>query len=174
MKIYITGPVGSGKSTLADRLAAATGTPCFHLDEVVHEPDPAARWGNRRRPEAERDARFASVLALPAWIVEDAGRACFAEGLRQAGRIVLLDPPPLVRRARIVRRWLRQRRGAEPCLYRPGFFVLRAMFRWSRAYERGEDGLRARLAPFAAKTVVLRTGRETEAFLKRAADVTKN
>ncbi|MDD3244337.1 MAG: hypothetical protein PHD32_11565 [Eubacteriales bacterium] len=54
MKLYITGAVGSGKSTFARRLSSRMGVPCTQLDELVHVTDPAAPWGNRKRPKEER------------------------------------------------------------------------------------------------------------------------
>lgn len=93
MKLYITGPVGSGKTTLARQLSQKTGVPCFHLDQVAHEPDPDRPGGNRKRPEEERDAMFRSILEQEDYILEDTGRACFIAGMEQADRVVLLEPP---------------------------------------------------------------------------------
>ncbi len=76
MKLYITGPVGSGKTTLARQFSQKTGVPCFHLDQVAHEPDPDRPGGNRKRPEEERDAMFRSILEQGDYILEDTGRAC--------------------------------------------------------------------------------------------------
>ena len=128
MKLYIIGAVASGKSTLARRVAERTGVPCTHLDDVVYMPDPAAPEGNRKRPAEERDRLFQEVLAQKSYIIEDAGRTCFLEGLRQADTVVLLDPPIAVRRRRILTRWVKQNLGLEPCGYRPNFAMVRAMF----------------------------------------------
>lgn len=165
MKIYIVGSVGSGKSTLARLASARTGTPCHHLDELVHVPDPAEPWGNRKRPAAERDALFAAILARPDWIVEDAGRECFLEGMRRADAVVFLEPGPLVRRKRILFRWVRQNLGVEKCVYRPRLVVLKSMFKWARNYETGKDGTKARVARFADKMIVLRANRAVRAWL---------
>lgn len=165
MKLYIIGAVASGKSTLARRVAERTGVPCTHLDDVVYMPDPAAPEGNRKRPAEERDRLFQEVLAQKSYIIEDAGRTCFLEGLRQADTVVLLDPPIAVRRRRILTRWVKQNLGLEPCGYRPNFAMLRAMFRWSSRYDTGADGVRGRVGCFQKKTVVLRNNREIAAWL---------
>jgi hypothetical protein len=139
--------------------------PCHHLDELVHVPDPAQPWGNRKRPAAERDALFASILSGPEWIVEDAGRECFLAGMRRADAVVFLEPGPLVRRKRILFRWVRQNLGVEKCIYRPRLAVLKSMFKWARNYETGKDGTKARLARFAGKMILLRTNRAVRAWL---------
>lgn len=165
MRLYIIGPVGSGKTTLARRISALTGVRCHHLDDVVYVADPTDPWGNRKRPPAERDALFAAILAAPDYIVEDAGRDCFVEAMAQADSVVLLEPPARVRCWRIVRRWVRQNLGLERCGYRPRPAMLRAMFRWTRNYETGADGTRARAQQFADRLVVLRTRRDVERYL---------
>lgn len=130
-------------------MSAQTGVACFHLDETVHAPEPGSLWGNKKRPVEERDALFAAILAKPDFIMEDAGRSCFLEGMRHADIVIWLDPPPLVRRKRFLLRWIRQNLGIERCIYRPCFAVLKSMFKWTRDYETGADGTDARMAAFA-------------------------
>lgn len=74
MKLYITGPVASGKSTLARRIAAATGVPCYHLDDVRYEPLPGAASGNRnaRRKSARRFLMRYAAFARGLWKMPDA------------------------------------------------------------------------------------------------------
>ena len=166
MKLYITGPVAGGKTTLARQLSQATGIPCFHLDQVAHQPYPEDPGGNRRRPEAERDALFRGILEREDYILEDTGRACFVRGMEEADGIVLLEPSPFRRRKRIVVRWLKQNLGWEACGYRPTAAMLRSMFRWSRNYETGKDGVKARVAQFPEKLLVLRSKRDVRRFLR--------
>ena len=166
MKIYIVGPVASGKSTLANHLSQQTGIPCFHLDQVAHQPDPDRPGGNRKRPEAERDALFRSILAREDYIIEDTGRRCFAAGMEQAEQVLLLEPSPLLRRKRVAARWLRQNLGLEACAYRPTFAMLRSMFRWSREYENGQDGVRERAAQFPEKLTVLRSKKDIRRWMR--------
>ena len=97
MKLYIVGPVASGKSTLARQLSRETGIPCFHLDQVARRRDPGAKVGNRKRTDEEREAIFQAILAREDYILEDTGRPCFAQGLEEAERILLLAPPLIVR-----------------------------------------------------------------------------
>lgn len=166
MKLYITGPVGSGKSTLARAISVRTGVAFFSLDDVVHEPLPEGK-GNRKRSPQARDRMFREILSRSDFIVEDTGRACFEAAMREAEAIILLEPRPHVRRARIFRRWIKQNLGLEACSYRPDWKMLQSMFRWSQSYEDGSDGLRARLAAFSDKLVVLRMPCEVRAYLNR-------
>ena len=165
MRIYITGSVGSGKSTLAKRASKRTGWPYISLDEVVYEEDPTDSWGNKRRPEAEIERRFLEALEQENYIMEDAGRAQFAEGMARADQIVLLDLPLYVRKKRILLRWIKQRLGLEPCIYRPHLKMLRAMFRWLNEYETGRNGTRARAMDYPEKVVVLRSRNDFEVWI---------
>lgn len=170
MKIYITGSVASGKSTLARRISQITKIPCYHLDEVVRVPAPEEASGNKKRPVEERDALFHDILMRTDYIIEDAGRVCFAEGMRQADVVILLEIPLLVRKKRIISRWLKQKMGLEKCIYKPTLSMLRAMFRWAEDYDSGADGTKALAAQFDEKKVILHNIREIKAYLKMLSD----
>ena len=159
MKLYLTGPVGAGKSTLVRRLAQELSLPCFSMDDVVYDP------ANRKRSPAERDAIFHDILCHDSWIMEDAGRKCFIAAWDEADRILLLEPPALLRRYRIVRRWIRQNMGWEPCGYTPSFAMLKRMFFWSKNYENGGDGLKKRLLAYGDKVIVCRNEKDIVALL---------
>jgi adenylate kinase family enzyme len=127
--------------------------------------------GDRKRPEAEIEARFASALHQPHFILEDAGRERFEAGMARADAVILLDPPRRVRRCRILKRWIKQRLGLESCVYRPTLNMLRAMFRWSDNYDSGRDGTKARAARYRNKLIVLRTHRDVERFLQSTPEI---
>lgn len=169
LKIYLVGSVASGKTTLARRISRMTGIPCAHLDEVVYVEDPTDSWGNTKRPVEERDRLFHDLLAQKEYIMEDAGRECFVEGMRQADHIVLLEIPYRIRKKRILLRWIKQNLGMDKCIYRPNREVLKAMFRWAKNYDRGTDGTKQRVAQFEEKVVVLHNNREIKAYLQKIA-----
>ena len=135
MRLYITGCVGSGKSTLARRLSTSTGIKCTHLDEVMYEPAPDDISGNRKRDPNERDKLFAHIISEESWIIEDAGRECFRDGLVAADSIIVLDLPLATLYFRVILRWIKQLIGIEACIYRPTLTMLRSMIRWIGEYD---------------------------------------
>jgi Adenylate kinase and related kinases len=167
MKLYIVGPVSSGKSTVARLLSEQLSIPCASLDEIVHIPDPAGPWGNRKRTAEERDELFHSVIRQPEWIIEDVGRPCFEAGMREADAILLLDIPAGIRKYRIVKRWVRQKIGAEACGYSPRLRILKAMFQWTKDYDSGRDGLKERITVYQKKVVVLKSNQDIREYLER-------
>ncbi|HBN85443.1 MAG TPA: hypothetical protein DDZ89_16555 [Clostridiales bacterium] len=170
MKIYITGSVGSGKSTLARVISEQSGIPYFGLDEVVHKKDHSKLIGNNKRTDQERDELFKGILALPTYIIEDTGRACFEDGLNQADLIVLLDIPLCIRKYRIILRFIKQKLGIEQCAYRPSVYMLKNMFRWAKNYDTGSDGVRNRVMNYRDKTVILKTNQDIKHFLSTLPD----
>ena len=44
--------------------------------------------------------------------------------------------------------------------------MLRSMFRWSREYENGRDGVRARAARFPEKLIVLRSKKDIRRWMR--------
>lgn len=166
MKIYIVGSVASGKSTLARKISRITGVSCYHLDEVVYMADSTDSWGNKKRSVIERDILFRNILEQTHYIMEDAGRAYFSEGMKQADTVILLEIPLMIRKKRILIRWVKQNLGIEKCIYRPRFNMLKSMFCWARSYDTGEDGTKKRISQFENKTIVLRGNKDIKKYLK--------
>lgn len=167
MKIYIVGAVSSGKSTLAKKLSEALSIPYHSLDEVVHITDKSHPWGNNKRDVGERDKLFKSVIQQPKWIIEDVGRPCFEDGLKEADRIVLIEVPSKIRNYRIIKRWVKQRLGIEKCMYNPGLKMLKGMFKWSKDYDTGKDNLKERILDYKEKVITLRNNKDIYAFMER-------
>ncbi len=153
MKIYIVGAVGSGKSTLSRKLSDALGIICYSLDLIQFD-------GNRRRNVKERDKIFNEILAEEDWIIEDAGRKCFFEGMVKADTIIYLDMPILVVCYRILARWIKQKRDIEECEYPVSFRLLIKMYFWYFDHLIGKDGLQDRLREFGGKTIKLSSRKE--------------
>lgn len=166
MKIYIVGAVASGKSTLANALSDKLNIPYHSLDEIVHIPDNLYPSGNRKREVEERDKIFQSLIEQSNWIIEDVGRPCFGEGLKNADFIILLDFPTRYRVYRILKRWIKQRMGVEKCIYKPKFVMLKCMLRWSRDYDTGKDKLKERVMSYKDKVVILENKNDLNKYLE--------
>ncbi|MDF2484016.1 MAG: topology modulation protein FlaR [Herbinix sp.] len=165
MRIYIVGAVSSGKTTLAKSLSKKLHLPYHSLDEMVHISDQNADLGNRKRPIDERDSLFQSTICQPAWIIEDVGRPCFEEGLKEAETILLLETSTRIRNYRIIKRWLKQRLGLEYCIYTPSITILKCMLRWSKEYDLGKDNLKERISTYQDKIIILRDQYDIQGYL---------
>jgi len=165
MKMYIVGSVASGKSTLAKKLSEILSISYQSLDEVVYITDKSNYWGNRKRPVKDRDKLFYSVIHQPKWIIEDAGRICFENGLKEADTVVLLEIPTKIRNYRIIKRWIKQRLGIEKCIYNPRYGMLKCMLQWSKDYDEGKDNLKNRISTYQEKVIILRNNKDINKFL---------
>jgi len=164
MKLYITGSVGSGKSTLAEQISEITNIPCTHLDEVLHIPC-SSDFGNKKRSDDEINRIFNSVINQNNYIIEDTGRKCFIDGMKNADKIIVLDIPLRIRKYRIVKRWIKQILGLEKCIYQPRLDMLKSMFRWIKNYETGKDGTKARVRQFESKVIYLTNEKDIKNYL---------
>lgn len=102
-RILIIGSPGSGKSTLARALAAQTGLPLVHLDQLYW----SAGW-----QEVDKTlwlARLDAALAEPRWIIEGNYSSTLERRLAHADKVVLLDLSPFRCTWRVLRRVLSER-----------------------------------------------------------------
>ncbi|MCM0651066.1 hypothetical protein NBE98_22160 [Clostridium swellfunianum] len=167
MRIYIVGSVASGKTTLAKELSNKLGIKCTHLDGIVHIKDKTNKeWGSIRRADEEINRLFKSTIMKPHWIIEDAGRKMFSEGMEAAGMIIHLKPSIFVRRMRVMTRFFKQKFGMEECIYTPSIHMLKFMFKALNNYETGKDDLEARLIQYTNKVVILSSGKEIKKFME--------
>jgi len=164
-RIYIVGPVASGKSTLAKSLAQRLQIPCASLDEFRYVQDLASAAGNRKRGELQTQKLFDAFIQQPKWIIEDVGRQCFQEGLKQADKIILLDLASRVRKYRILKRWTKQRLGLEACQYKPSLQILKLILEWHHNYDTGVDNLKQRIAEYNHKVLVCKNSRQVKKLL---------
>jgi len=91
--------------------------------------------------------------------------ACFETVRQQADSIILLEPPASVRIRRILLRWVKQNLRIEACGYTPDLAVLRLMFKWTRNYDSGADGVKERLIPYGSKISVVRNERNIRRYI---------
>ena len=165
-KIYITGSVGSGKSTLAKQLSKEFGFVHCELDNVIYELDAESKTGNRKRSPADRDALINEVLSNERWIVEDTVRADYEYIWQMSDSIILLEPPVYVIKRRVICRWVKQNLGLEKSGYKPGFYMLKYMFKWIKDYENGTTGPKSRINNYSHKLSVLKTDADIKSYKK--------
>ncbi|GHG12875.1 DNA topology modulation protein FlaR [Deinococcus piscis] len=107
-RVLVIGSPGAGKSTLAKRLAARTGLPLIHLDDLYWN----AGW-----VRAERGvwlARLAEALAGERWIVDGNYNSTLERRLERADTVILLGLSRELCTARVI--W-RELSGAHPHMH---------------------------------------------------------
>lgn len=166
MKIHIIGSVGSGKTTLARELTADLSIPNYEMDNFVWERNPD---GDRRRSELEILKIVKKIVGTENWIIEGVHtREWIASSLQQANLIILLDPPPKVRRYRIIKRFFRQLVKLEKANYKPSWRIFLNMFKWDEQFERnGKATLYRMCRGFESKIVVVKDKHEAKMLVKR-------
>ena len=100
-RVLVIGAGGAGKTTFAKALAARTGLPLVHLDQLFWRP------GWIKTPDAEWDRLTAELIARDDWITDGNYGRTFPIRLAAADTVVLLDLPRLVCTWRILLRQLR-------------------------------------------------------------------
>jgi adenylate kinase family enzyme len=161
-RVAVIGISGSGKSTFASALAARTGLPLLHGDQLEWQ----ANW--TLRPEPELHALHARWIGQPRWIIEGWMDPARTARLTNADIVIDLDLPAALCAARVLARMLRsERRGEMPagCVDRFSWRMLgTVLLRKERPYI--DDALKA----VTLKNYVrLRTRRETTDWLTSAA-----
>ena len=97
-RILILGCPGSGKSTLARALAARTGLPLVHLDNIWWRAD------GTHIPREDFDRALDGLLRGEQWIMDGDYSRTYEVRLRAADTVIFLDYPEAVCMAGIVAR----------------------------------------------------------------------
>jgi adenylate kinase family enzyme len=106
-RIAVIGISASGKSRFASALAARTGLPLLHGDQLEWLPN----W--TLRPERELAALHANWLARPRWIIEGWVDPDRAERLSAADLVIDLDFPSWLCASRVLSRMVRGEQRSE-------------------------------------------------------------
>ncbi|MER6605365.1 hypothetical protein ABT282_05510 [Streptomyces sp. NPDC000927] len=106
-RVLVIGCPGAGKTTFAVRLAALTGLPVVHLDDLYFGP------GWSATPPEEWRAEVRRLSAGQEWVVDGNHAATLPERLARAEAVVLIDRAPVLCLAAYLRRLLRHARAAE-------------------------------------------------------------
>ncbi|MBN2307832.1 MAG: DNA topology modulation protein FlaR [Candidatus Hydrogenedentes bacterium] len=163
-RIHIVGGPGSGKSYLGRTLAAALGVPVCDLDSLFWDNDHAT-YGVRAEPDV-RDRKLAEFVAQDGWVVEGVYHAWVGASFERAEAIVVLRPGPILRDARIVRRFLARKLGLERAVKKETLAGLIGLLRWNHGYD-NDNLARAldALEPYEHKVHAFRSADAAAAFL---------
>lgn len=150
-KIYIIVPVGSGKTTLAKKLAHELNIKSYELDKVIWDDE----HGNIKRTSEEINFLFLKILKEPSWIIEDVGRECFIEGIKQADIVyyINLSAPTIYKR--LITRYIKQKIGLEPYNYKPTMKGLIELFGWAKKDLRTRKKKISEIKKYAKKYEIL-------------------
>ena len=166
-KVLVIGSGGSGKTTFSKRLAARTGLPLIHLDQLFWRP------GWEPTPDAEWDRRIAELSARDAWIMDGNYGRTIATRMAAADTVIFLDLPRLVCTWRIVQRQIRYAGRSRPdsapgCPER----LTWEFVSWVWTYpsrRRPEMMQRLDAVRSTKKVVILKSQREVDAFVASVA-----
>jgi adenylate kinase family enzyme len=160
-RVAVIGISGSGKSTFASALAAQSGLPLLHGDQLEWQAD----W--KLRPEPDLHALHTRWIEQPRWIIEGWMEPARAQRLNAADIVIDLDLPAALCATRVLMRMLRRERRSEMpagCVDRFSWRMLSTvLLRKERPYI--DDALRAATVK---KYVRLRTRREIADLLTSA------
>ena len=94
----IIGGPGAGKTWLGRALAKRLSLPLESVDDYVWRPDGSIRL------DAQIDAALTEIAGRPSWIIEGGNTRTYAIRLTRADTLIWLDPPRLLRLARVLGR----------------------------------------------------------------------
>ena len=162
MKIAVLGYAGSGKTFLSDRLSENKNIPVLHLDEI--------KWTKEWKPvdDAAVLPQVSGFMAKDGWIIDGYYKYLFYdERLEQADLIILLLLPRLTCFYRTIKRAkIRKKDGYENDLNL--WFIKFTLF-GCRNKERRQTYAEI-TEKHKNKTVVLKTRRQVDEFMKRVED----
>ncbi|WP_223829628.1 P-loop NTPase family protein [Paenibacillus arenilitoris] len=138
---------------MAKRLSMKMDIPWYELDSFVHHRTSTGR--NKRTANEQVDA-IKEIDKQDNWIFEGTDRESYQCLYQMADTIIFLDTPLWKRHTRIVSRFCKQRLGLEKCQYKPDFWMLKMMFKWTRDFERNRSRLEDKLNVYQEKLIRLR------------------
>lgn len=166
----ICGATGSGKTTLSRRMAAALRVPAIELDALFHLPD----WQETPREEFRAKVIAALDAAPEGWVTDGNYTPVRDIILARADTVVWLRPPWRVSYWRLLRRTVTRSWRKEELWntnresFRLSFASKDSILLWGLTHHQAHArNFRRDYESMAhnAELVVLRSGREVEAFL---------
>lgn len=165
-RVLVLGSSGSGKSTFARRLGERTGLPVTHIDQLFWSP------GWVQVETGVYHARLADVVAQERWIIDGNNSSALDWRLPRADAVILFDRSRIACIGRVIKRVLasygRVRDDmAAGCPERFDFQFLRWIWDFPKQQMPKVHAALSR-ADAWGRVVILRSDRDSEAYLQRA------
>lgn len=138
-KIFIIGIVGSGKTTFAKKISEIKKIEHYEVDAIAYK---RTETGRVKQSLEAQIASFEDINQSDSWIIEGTYRPSCKCLFEKADCVLFLDPPLALRKYRIFTRYVKQKIGIEKSHYAPSFQMLKAMYKWTRDFEKTEKILK--------------------------------
>lgn len=159
MKILIIGIVASGKTTLAKKLSKEYNIKHYEIDLIVHDDK-----DNYKRTNEEQQNLIKRINENDNWIIEGTLRKNLFNLLQLADIIIYLDIPLIVRKRRILTRFIKQKLRIEKSNYKPDLKMLKNMYKWTKDFEKNKKEFENTISKSGKKIIVLKSKKEIESF----------
>jgi len=163
-KIYILGSVASGKTTLAKNLSIQTNIRYYELDSIIF--DDTKKVDKKRSPK-EQEKIIRTINQKGSWIIEGTYRKSCHTVLDFADHIILLDPHLILRKIRILTRFIKQKLHIEKCNYKANCSMLKAMYQWTKNFEKKREDLVKMLKNYNNKLIIIKNSKQIKEFIEK-------
>lgn len=155
MKVLIIGSVASGKSTLARKLSNKSNIKSYEIDSIVHDD-----VNNIKRKNEEQQKIIKKIDNQNEWIIEGTLRRNLYNLLEMADNIIYVDTPLIIRKKRILTRYIKQKLEIEKCGYKPSYKMLKNMYTWTKEFESKRKDFEDILKKYQEKVIVVKNSND--------------
>lgn len=160
-KILIVGIVASGKTTFAKKLSKQINIQHYQLDDINYNRESTSK----RNPKDQMDI-INNIDLNGQWIFEGLDRESYRALYQMADTIIYLDMPSILRRRRMITRFIKQQLKIEHCQYKSDLKLLRRMFKGTREFEENRIEYEQFLSQFNDKLIHLHRPKEVKRWLQ--------
>lgn len=163
-KIYILGSVASGKTTLAKKLSLKTNIKHYELDSIIFDD---TKENNKKRSVKEQEKIIMKINQEDSWIIEGTYRKSCHIILELADYIIFLDTPLILRKVRILIRFIKQKLHMEKCNYEVNKLMLKSMYGWLKDFEEKRKDYTNMLNNYNNKLIILKNSKQIYNFIEK-------
>lgn len=162
-KIYILGSVASGKTTFAKKISKQTNIKYYELDSIIFDD---TKESDKRRSIEEQEKIIKKINQEDSWIIEGTYRKSCHLILDLANYIIFIDPPLILRKIRILIRFIKQKLHIEKCNYKADFAMLKAMYVWTKDFETKRAEFIKMLNQYDNKLITITSSKQIKQYIK--------